>query len=113
MLHAKREVASKKKALATGKVVREFMSRPRWVEWIRKATLGWRQRSKRQEKRACRGCDRAAIKKGAGVGEEKLIMEHVSFEGYTPHKVPVIVEVYTDNVNRTAPEIATFSAKAN
>jgi len=32
-------------------------------------------------------------------------MEHVLFEGYTPHKVPVIVEVYTDNVNRTAPEV--------
>ncbi len=41
----------------------------------------------------------------AGVGEDKLVMEHVVFEGYAPHKVPVIVEVYTDNVNRTAPEI--------
>lgn len=46
-----------------------------------------------------------AIKKGAGIGEEKVIMEHVVFEGYAPHKVAVIVEVYTDNVNRTAPEI--------
>ena len=46
-----------------------------------------------------------AIRKGAGVGEEKLLMEHVVFEGYAPHKVPVIVEIYTDNVNRTAPEI--------
>src|SRR5439155_6150591 len=46
-----------------------------------------------------------AIKKGAGTGDEKLVMEHVVFEGYAPHKVPVIVEVYTDNVNRTAPEI--------
>src|SRR5436305_8408842 len=46
-----------------------------------------------------------AIKKGAGVGDDKLVMEHVVFEGYAPHKVPVIVEVYTDNVNRTAPEI--------
>ena len=46
-----------------------------------------------------------AIKKGAGIGGEKLVMEHVVFEGYAPHKVPVIVEVYTDNVNRTAPEI--------
>jgi len=46
-----------------------------------------------------------AIKKGAGLGGEKLVMEHISFEGYAPHKVPVIVEVYTDNVNRTAPEI--------
>ena len=46
-----------------------------------------------------------AIKKGAGIGEEKVIMEHVVFEGYAPNKVAVIVEVYTDNVNRTAPEI--------
>ena len=27
------------------------------------------------------------------------------FEGYAPHKVPLIVEAYTDNHNRTAPEI--------
>ena len=27
------------------------------------------------------------------------------FEGYAPHKVPVIVEVFSDNVNRTAPEM--------
>jgi transcriptional/translational regulatory protein YebC/TACO1 len=46
-----------------------------------------------------------AIKKGAGIGGEKLVMEHVVYEGYAPCKVPVIVEVYTDNVNRTAPEI--------
>jgi transcriptional/translational regulatory protein YebC/TACO1 len=32
-------------------------------------------------------------------------MDHVVFEGYTPHKVPVIVEVMTDNNNRTAPEM--------
>jgi len=46
-----------------------------------------------------------AIKKGAGIGGEKLVMEHVTYEGYAPHKVPVIVEVLTDNNNRTAPEI--------
>jgi transcriptional/translational regulatory protein YebC/TACO1 len=46
-----------------------------------------------------------AIKKGAGIGTEKLVVEHVVFEGYAPHKVGVMVEVYTDNVNRTAPEI--------
>jgi YebC/PmpR family DNA-binding regulatory protein len=46
-----------------------------------------------------------AIKKGAGIGGEKLVMDHVVFEGYTPHKVPVIVEVMTDNNNRTAPEM--------
>jgi transcriptional/translational regulatory protein YebC/TACO1 len=46
-----------------------------------------------------------AINKGAGIGDEKLVMDHVVYEGRAPHNVPVIVEVYTDNVNRTAPEI--------
>jgi transcriptional/translational regulatory protein YebC/TACO1 len=46
-----------------------------------------------------------AIKKGAGIGGEKLSLASVVFEGYAPHKVPVIVEVFTDNQNRTAPEI--------
>jgi len=46
-----------------------------------------------------------AINKGAGVGDDKLTLEHVVYEGRAPHNVPVIVEVYTDNVQRTAPEI--------
>jgi YebC/PmpR family DNA-binding regulatory protein len=46
-----------------------------------------------------------AIKKGAGLTEEKISFETVVFEGYAPHKVPVVVECLTDNRNRTAPEI--------
>ncbi len=46
-----------------------------------------------------------AVAKGAGTGGDKMVMDHVVFEGYAPHKVPVIVEVYTDNPNRTAPEV--------
>ena len=52
-----------------------------------------------------------AIKKGAGLGEEKMLMEEVAFEGYAPHKVAVIVEVLTDNNNRTAPEIRVLFKK--
>ena len=52
-----------------------------------------------------------AINKGAGIGDEKMIMEHVTYEGRAPHNVPVIVEVYTDNVNRTAPEIRVLFKK--
>ena len=52
-----------------------------------------------------------AIKKGAGIGDDKLVMEHVVFEGYAPHKVPVIVEILTDNNNRTAPEIRVLFKK--
>ena len=46
-----------------------------------------------------------AIKKGAGIGDEAVVYELVTYEGFTPHKVPVIVECLTDNRNRTAPEI--------
>jgi transcriptional/translational regulatory protein YebC/TACO1 len=52
-----------------------------------------------------------AINKGAGIGDEKLVMEHVVYEGRAPHNVPVIVEVYTDNVNRTAPELRVLFRK--
>jgi YebC/PmpR family DNA-binding regulatory protein len=46
-----------------------------------------------------------AIKKGAGLLGEKVDLELVTFEGFAPHNVPVIVECLTDNRNRTAPEI--------
>ncbi len=46
-----------------------------------------------------------AIKKGAGLGADKLTLDTVTFEGFGPHKVPVIVECLTDNRNRTAPEM--------
>src|SRR5271154_1210395 len=46
-----------------------------------------------------------AIKKGAGLTEEKIVFELITYEGFAPHKVPVVVECLTDNRNRTAPEI--------
>lgn len=46
-----------------------------------------------------------AIKKGAGLTDEKVAIETVVYEGFAPHKVPVVVECLTDNRNRTAPEI--------
>jgi YebC/PmpR family DNA-binding regulatory protein len=46
-----------------------------------------------------------AIKKGAGLLGEKVDLEAITYEGFAPHKVPVIVEVLTDNRNRTGPEI--------
>jgi len=46
-----------------------------------------------------------AIKKGAGLLDEKIELELVTYEGYAPHNVPVIVECLTDNRNRTAPEM--------
>ncbi|MDQ3315137.1 MAG: YebC/PmpR family DNA-binding transcriptional regulator, partial [Verrucomicrobiota bacterium] len=105
-LHAKREVAGLKKGQVTGKLVKEIMVAARLggadphgnarlfaaVEKARRASVA-------------RDVIERAIKKGAGVGAEKLTLEQIVFEGYAPLKVPVIVEVLTDNKNRTAPEI--------
>jgi len=105
-LHAKRLVAGLKKGRTTGKLVREISvaakmggadpdSNPRLFTAVEKA----------KKDSVNREVIERAIRKGAGLDSEKLIMDHVVFEGYAPHKVPVLVEVYTDNVNRTAPEV--------
>ncbi len=52
-----------------------------------------------------------AIDKGAGTGSDKLELEMVTYEGYAPHNVPVIVECLTDNRNRTAPEMRVLFRK--
>jgi YebC/PmpR family DNA-binding regulatory protein len=46
-----------------------------------------------------------AIKKGGGGGGEGGELELVTFEGMSPHYVPVIIECLTDNRNRTAPDM--------
>lgn len=52
-----------------------------------------------------------AIKKGAGLLDEPANFETVTYEGFAPHQVPVIVECLTDNKNRTAPNIRTLFRK--
>lgn len=42
-----------------------------------------------------------AIKKGAGLLDAGVTYEKVIYEGFGPHRVPVIVECLTDNANRT------------
>ena len=101
-----------KKAQATGKLVREIMvaAKTGGADPDLNARLAAAVEKARKESVSRDVIDRA-IKKGAGIGEEKLVMEHVVYEGYAPHKVPVIVEVFTDNVNRTAPELRTIFRK--
>ena len=52
-----------------------------------------------------------AIKKGAGLTGEAVHFEHVIYEGFAPHRVPIMVECLTDNVNRTAPEMRVLFRK--
>jgi YebC/PmpR family DNA-binding regulatory protein len=42
-----------------------------------------------------------AIKKGAGLLDGGVHLERLVYEGFAPHRVPVIVECLSDNVNRT------------
>ncbi|HSY53586.1 MAG TPA: YebC/PmpR family DNA-binding transcriptional regulator [Opitutaceae bacterium] len=105
-LHAKRAIVNLKKGQAVGKIVKEITVAAKLgggdpagnarlfaaLEKARKASV-------------TRDVIERAIKKGAGVGADKITLEHIVFEGYAPHKVPVIVEVYTDNHQRTATEM--------
>lgn len=52
-----------------------------------------------------------AIKKGAGLTDDTVNYETVVYEGFAPHKVPVIVECLTDNRNRTASDVRTLFRK--
>lgn len=52
-----------------------------------------------------------AIKKGAGLTGEAVHFEHVIYEGFAPHQVPVMVECLTDNVNRAASEMRVLFRK--
>jgi YebC/PmpR family DNA-binding regulatory protein len=105
-LHAKRAIVNLKKGQVVGKLVKEITvaaklggpdpeSNARLHAAIEKA----------KKASVTRDVIERAVKKGAGIGDDKLILEHVTYEGYAPHKVPVIVEVMTDNHNRTAGEI--------
>lgn len=51
-----------------------------------------------------------AIDHGLGKGSEAAI-ETVSYEGYAPGKVAIIIEAATDNKNRTTPEIKSMLEK--
>src|SRR5437764_496673 len=105
-LHAKREVAGLKKGQLVGKLVKEIMvaaklGGPEPAANARLAAII----DKARKASVTRDVIERAIKKGADIGDDKLVMEHVVFEGYAPHKVPVIIEILTGNNNRTAPEI--------
>ena len=52
-----------------------------------------------------------AIKKGAGLSGEAVHFEHALYEGFAPHRVPVMVECLTDNVNRAASEMRVLFRK--
>ncbi len=105
-LHAKRAIVNLKKGQVVGKLVKEItvaakLGGPDPAANARLSAV----LEKARKASVTREAIERAINKGAGIGDDKHALEHVVFEGYAPHKVPVIVEVYTDNHQRTAPEM--------
>ncbi len=103
---AGREANAQKKGQVTAKLVREILVatklggpdpdlNPRLAAAVEKA----------RKASVYRDTIERAIKKGAGLTDEKVEYELVTYEGFAPHKVPVVVECLTDNRHRTAPEI--------
>src|SRR5574338_397269 len=53
-----------------------------------------------------------AIKRGAGEDKDGAAFEQITYEGYAPHGVAVIVEAVTDNRNRTISDLRHAFTKA-
>jgi YebC/PmpR family DNA-binding regulatory protein len=53
-----------------------------------------------------------AVRRGAGEDKDAAAFEQISYEGYAPHGVAVMVECVTDNRNRTVAELRHALTKA-
>ncbi|MDA1215943.1 MAG: YebC/PmpR family DNA-binding transcriptional regulator [Chloroflexi bacterium] len=53
-----------------------------------------------------------AIKKGTGADQDSANFEEIMYEGYSPGGAAVLLQVLTDNRNRTAPEVRAAFSKA-
>lgn len=103
---AGREAAAQKKGQLTSKLVREIVVAAKLggADPDLNARLAAAMEKARKAS-VTRDTIERAIKKGTGQTDEVVNFETVVYEGFAPHKVPVIVECLTDNRNRTAPEI--------
>lgn len=110
-LHAKRLVAGAKKAKTNTKLLREITLAARGgADPAMNARL-FAAVEKAKKESVPKDAIQRAINKGAGIGGDTLTLEYVVYEGRAPHNVPVIVEIYTDNVQRTAPEMRVLFRK--
>jgi len=103
---AGREAAALKRGQVVGKLVRELIVAAKLggADPALNARLAAAVEKARKSSVPRETIERA-IKKGSGQTDEPVTIETVIYEGFTPHKVAVIVECLTDNRNRTAPDI--------
>ncbi len=53
-----------------------------------------------------------AVRRGTGEDKDAAALEQIMYEGYGPHGVAILVEVVTDNRNRTVAELRHLLSKA-
>lgn len=111
-LHAKRAVVNNRKGQLVGKLVKEITVAAKLGGGDLSANARlFTAVEKAKKASVTRDVIERAIHKGAGTGGEKMELTAVTFEGYAPHKIPVVVECYTDNVQRLAPEMRVLFKK--
>ena len=101
-----RELAADQKGKLVGKLVREIQvaaklggGHPEFNARLAAAIANAKKQS------VTRDTIERAVAKGSGTGPDAVVYENVVYEGFTPHRVPVVVECLTDNNNRTSSEI--------
>lgn len=101
-----RELAADQKGKLVGKLTREIQVAARLggpVPEFNARLFAAIAAAKKQS--VTRDAIERAIAKGSGTGADAVQYQTVVFEGFAPHRVPVMVECLTDNNNRTSSEI--------
>jgi YebC/PmpR family DNA-binding regulatory protein len=111
-LHAKRAIVNLKKGQVVQKIVKEITVAAKLGGGDPDANARLHAAIEKARKASVtRDVIERATKKGAGGGGDGESLEHVVYEGYAPHKVPIIVEVMTDNHNRTSSDLRVLFKK--
>ena len=104
--HAGQVENANKKGQIIGKLVKEITVAAKLGDPNPDSNARLRTAVEAAKKASCpRDTIERAIKKGAGLLEGQAQYELITYEGFGPHKVPLIVECLTDNKNRTAADI--------
>jgi YebC/PmpR family DNA-binding regulatory protein len=110
--HAGKMDAANRKGKLVGKLVKEIMvatkmggTDPASNARLRAALEDARKNS------VTKDAIERAIKRGSGQTDDGVTFSTLTYEGFAPHQVPVIVECLTENNNRTAGEIRVLFRK--
>lgn len=113
-LHAKRAIVNLKKGQVVQKLVKEITVAAKLGGGDLEANARlYAAVEKAKKASVTRDVIQRAIAKGSGGGGDGVSLEHVVYEGYAPHKVPLIVDVMTDNHNRSSSDLRVLFKKGH